>query len=84
MFATGDIRRINGQSGNKNDGVLHLKQFDNCNYAFIECGENTFFIEFKGENKASEGVGIHGGYTCEVTNETPIKGTMHFWKNVGF
>ena len=80
MFATGDIRGISDQSVKTNDGVFHLKQFDNCNYTFIECGENTFFIEFEGENKASEGVGVHEGYTCEITNEILIKGTIHFWK----
>ena len=82
MFATGDIRGISNQSEKTNDGVLHLKQFDNCNYTFLECGENTFYIGFEGENKASEGVNVHEGYTWEVTNETPIQGTMHFWKSV--
>lgn len=63
MFATGDIRGISDQSAKTNDGVLHLKQFDNCNYTFLECGENTFYIGFEGENKASEGVNVHEGYT---------------------
>lgn len=63
MFATGDIRGISDQSTKTNDGAMHLKQFDDCNYTFLECGENTFYIGFEGENKASEGVSVHEGYT---------------------
>ena len=82
MFATGDIRGISDQSAKTAEGVLQIKQFDDWNYTFIEWGENSFFIGFWGEIKASENVGIHEGYTCEITNETPIKGTLHFWKSV--
>jgi hypothetical protein len=81
MFLIGDIRGISDTTGKTAEGVLHYKLFDDAKYTWMECGENTFYLGFEGEIKASEGVSVHEGYTCEVTKETPIKGTMHFWKD---
>lgn len=47
----------------------------------MKCGDGSFFLTFEGESHGSQNVGVHEGYTCEVTGETPITGTMHFWKS---
>ena len=30
---------------------------------------------------SQQSISVHEGYTCEVTNQCPIVGTMHFWKS---
>ena len=81
IFMIGDIRGISDTSGKNSEGILHYKPFDDIEYSWMECGENTFYLGFEGENRAGINVGVHEGYTCEVTNQTPIEGTMHFWQS---
>ena len=84
FMITGYIRGIADTTGISPEGVLHLKQFDNIKFSWFECGEATCYIGIDGEATGNQGVSIHEGYTCEVTNQYPIKGTMHFWKSVSF
>lgn len=81
IFLMGDIRGLSDTSGKNSDGIFHFKLFDDAKFTWMECGENTFFLNFEGEKKATDNLSIHEGYTCEVTGETPIVGTMHFWKS---
>lgn len=61
------------------DFVHHLKQFDHLDPVIICAGNKCSFVTFKGDKLPTDSLSIHEGYTCEVTNESPIKGTMHFW-----
>ena len=81
LFYTGDIKGVD-TADVTNDGVLHIKQFDNLKYKWIECGEEVAYISFEGEKSVTQNTSVHHGYTCEVTGQSPIKGTMHFWQSV--
>lgn len=59
--------------------VHHLKIFDHIEPEHINAGNHTTFVSFKGDKLPSDKLSIHEGLTCEVTNVTPIKGTLHFW-----
>lgn len=80
LFYTGDLRGVD-TSGSV-DGVLHLKDYDGVKIKWFEAGEEVCYVGFDGELKPTENVGVHTGYTCEITQQTPIVGTMHFWKGV--
>ena len=43
--------------------------------------ENIFYLKSRGEDRLNHDAGVHQGYRCEVTNQSPIKWTMHFWKS---
>lgn len=47
----------------------------------VAAGNNTSFVQFKGEKNPGDGVSIHEGLTCEATGVTPIVGPMHFWED---
>ena len=63
------------------EGILHLHQFDKGNINYWNSGYRNLFFYYDGEEKGSSNVGIHHGYTCDVTGQTPIEGTMHFYKD---
>jgi hypothetical protein len=62
------------------DGILHLRKFNNIDIKDLEAGEKTTFIVLDGEDKPDDNVSLHREYTCEETNR-PIKGTMHFYQD---
>lgn len=80
LFSIGNVHGIN-TDGKTADGILHLSQFDNQNIKLIDAGEKQVVFVYDGELKASDNVGIHHGYKCEVTGQVPIKGTIHFYKD---
>ena len=81
MFLIGSKQGIGDLSGQNEQKIMHFKQFDNIEYDWFECGCEYFYLKLRGEDRLSHDVGVHWGYTCEVTNQSPIKGTMHFWKS---
>ena len=81
MFHTGRITGFNGLDAN-GDGIAHLKQFDNMNISCFEAGSFTSLINIAYDPNSYNAKSVHEGYTCEVTQQSPITGTMHFWKSV--
>jgi alpha-tubulin suppressor-like RCC1 family protein len=80
VFAIGNIYGINQDAKNE-DGILHLKQYDGLEIKLICAGERCTFLAFDGEKTAAENSRVHEGYTCDVTKESPINGTLHFFKD---
>jgi hypothetical protein len=81
IYVMGGIRGID-TTDITDDGIVHLKEFDNIKYKWIVCGEDVCFIGLEGEDSPTGNTSIHEGYTCEVTKKSPIVGAMHFWKSV--
>jgi E3 ubiquitin-protein ligase HERC2 len=79
LFVMGDVKGVD-MDGRNNEGILHLKDMDNVKYKWMEAAEEVCYIGFEGEYTPTENIGVHEGYTCEVTKKSPIQGTMHFWK----
>lgn len=67
--------------GKTEEGVLHLTEYDNTTAVTYACGPNQIMFAFDGQENPSADVGVHHGYTCDVTKKTPIEGTMHFYKD---
>ena len=61
--------------------VTHLTTFDHLTPYLVTAGNKTSFVAVKGDKLPSSSVGIHEGYKCEATGETPITGIMHFYKD---
>ena len=61
--------------------VTHLKMFDHIDPYLIEAGNKTSFVVVNGDELPSSKVGVHEGLKCEVTGESPIVGTLHFYKD---
>ena len=81
IFVMGDIWGID-TTGITDDGIVHLKEFDDMKYKWIVCGQDVAFIGFKGDDSLTDKISVHEGYTCEVTKKSQIVGSMHFWKSV--
>ena len=58
-----------------------MSQFDNRNIKLIEADEKQVVLAYDGELKALYNVGVHHGYMYDVTGQSPIKGTMYFYKD---
>jgi hypothetical protein len=67
--------------GRTEEGVLHLTEYDNTTATTYINGPSNIVFVFDGQEDPSANVGIHHGYTCDVTKKTPIEGTMHFYKS---
>ena len=63
--------------------IFPLDIFENEEFDMLECGNDTSFVIY---NKSQEYVPqcVHEGYTCEITQQSPIIGTMHFWNDVSY
>jgi hypothetical protein len=61
--------------------VTHLKIFDHLVPYLVEAGNKTSFVAVKGDKLPSSNVGIHEGLKCQETGESPIVGTLHFYKD---
>ena len=81
LFTIGKVRGYSNLDQNANK-IAHLKQFDDSNYSWIQCGNNTTLIGYNADDENTDYKCAHKEYTCEVTNQSPIMGTMHFWKSV--
>ena len=48
---------------------------------FVAAGNKTSFVCVKGDKLPSSTVGVHEDLKCEVTEKSPIVGTLHFYKD---
>lgn len=62
-------------------GSIPLTHFDNFSIDSFFCTYSSSFFYIEGEDLPSDNVGIHHGYTCDVTQQCPVVGTMHFYKD---
>jgi hypothetical protein len=79
IFNIGNVQGISSD-GKTEEGILHIERFDDSNFKIMEAGSTITIFAYDGESKASANVGVHHGYTCEITKQCPIEGTMHFYK----
>ena len=61
--------------------VSHLEAFDHLTPYFVAAGNKTSFVCVRGDKLPSSTVGIHEDLKCEVTGQSPIVGTLHFYKD---
>ena len=61
--------------------VSHLDAFDHLTPYFIAAGNKTIFVCVRGEKLPSSSIGVHEDLKCEVTGQSPIVGTLHFYKD---
>jgi hypothetical protein len=61
--------------------VTHLAMFDHLDPYLVQAGDKTSFVAVSGDKLPSSSVGVHEGLKCEVTGESPIVGTLHFYKD---
>lgn len=62
LFVMGDVKGVNTE-GINNEGILHLKDMDNCEFKWMEAFEECCYMGFKGEDSPNENVSVHEGYT---------------------
>ena len=75
MFLISNKEFVVGKDAGGLEYIIEYQPFSNIDYQWMEWGCETFFIGMGNE----QSVNVHKGYTCEVTKQLPIVGTMHFW-----
>ena len=63
IFMIGHIVGIMDTSNKTAEGILYYEPFDNLEHLWMECGTETFFICFKGEEHVTDNISVHNGYT---------------------
>ena len=80
LFNLGKVLGCNSD-GKTEEGVFHFKKFDDSEIKMFRANDENTILVYEGQEKRSKTDGVHHGYTCEVTEQSPIQGILHFYKD---